>query len=208
MGRYIGPACRICRAEGMKLFLKGARCRMSKCAVEVGRPAPGAHGKRPRKLSDYGVQLREKQRLRRSFGMQERQFRVFFQRALHRRGVTGEALLQLLELRLDNLVYRFGFAPSRRTARQLVRHGHITVNGHKVTIPSIVLKQGSVIEVRNVKRSQDAIRQNLEIATQAEVAPWLTLDRENLKGAIMRVPTREEIAPIVNEQLVVELYSR
>lgn len=208
MGRYIGPACRLCRREGMKLFLKGARCRMAKCAIETERPSPGMAGKRPRKMSDYGTQLREKQRLRRYYGMQEGQFRTFFERALRRRGVTGEVLLQFLETRLDNIIFRLGFAPSRRTARQLVLHGHITVNGRKSSVPSMILKPGSVIGVYASKKTQDIIKLALDSGHVAEVAPWLSLDREALKGEVLRIPTREEIAPFVNEQLVVELYSR
>ena len=208
MGRYTGPACKLCRREGMKLFLKGDRCRMSKCAVDVGRPAPGMHGQRPGKKTDYGIQLREKQRLRRFYGLQEGQFRLFFQRALHKRGVTGEMLLQMLELRLDNLVYRLGFAASRRAARQLVLHRHVTVNGRRANVPSMILKTGDRVEVKARKPSQDYVRQALEAAQSRELSPWLLLDREAMRGEIVRVPTREEIGPFVNEQLVVELYSK
>lgn len=207
MGRYTGPACKLCRREGMKLFLKGDRCRMAKCPIETGRPAPGMHGARPSKKSDYGVQLREKQRLRRFYGLQEGQFRLFFQRALRKRGVTGEMLLQLLEMRLDNLVYRLGFAPSRRTARQRVLHGHVLVNGRRADVPSMILKAGDRIEAKGRKQSQEAIKRAVEAQT-IELAPWLTLDKDALKGEVVRVPTREEIAPFVNEQLVVELYSK
>jgi len=209
MGRYIGPACRLCRREGMKLFLKGDRCRMAKCAIETERPAPGMHGQqRVHKQSDYGTQLREKQRLRRFYGLQEGQFRRFFEQALRRRGVTGEALLQLLEMRLDNVVYRLGFALSRRAARQFVLHNHVKVNGHRASIPSMALTAGSVIEVQGRKGSQDAARQALEAMQNRELSSWLSLDREHFKGEVMRIPTRDEIAPFVNEQLVVELYSR
>ena len=152
MGRYTGPACRLCRREGMKLFLKGDRCYMAKCPIETGRPAPGMHGQRRSKTSDYGVQLREKQKLRRMYGMQEGQFRLFFERALKSRGVTGEKLLQSLELRLDNVVYRLGFAPSRRAARQFVLHGHVAVNSRKATIPSMILKAGDVCKCATVSR--------------------------------------------------------
>jgi small subunit ribosomal protein S4 len=208
MGRYTGPACRLCRREGMKLFLKGDRCRMAKCPIETGRSAPGMHGQRPAKKTDYGTQLREKQRLRRHSGLQEGQFRGFFQRALQRRGVTGEMLLQLLEMRLDNLVYRLGFSPSRRAARQLVLHSHVTVNGRRANVPSMVLKAGDHIEVKTRKRSQDYVKQALEAAQSRELSPWLAVDREAMRGEILRVPTREEIGPFVNEQLVVELYSK
>lgn len=207
MGRYTGPACKRCRREGMKLFLKGDRCRMAKCPIETGRPAPGMHGARPSKKSDYGVQLREKQRLRRFYGLQEGQFRLVFQRALRKRGVTGETLLQLLEMRLDNLVYRLGFAASRRTARQLVLHGHVTVNGRRADVPSMTLKIGDRIDVKSRKASQEAVKRVLD-AQSRELSPWLTLDKDNLRGEVLRVPTKEEIAPFVNEQLVVELYSK
>ncbi len=207
MGRYTGPACKLCRREGLKLFLKGDRCRMSKCAVETGRPAPGVHGARPSKKSDYGVQLREKQRLRRFYGLQEGQFKLFFQRALRKRGVTGEMLLQLLEMRLDNLVFRFGFAASRRNARQFVLHGHVTVNGRRSDVPSMTLKAGDRIEVKGRKQSQEAVKRVLD-ARSSELSSWLSLDKEALKGEVLRVPTRDEIAPFVNEQLIVELYSK
>ena len=207
MGRYNGPVCRLCRREGMKLFLKGDRCRMAKCAVETGRPAPGMHGARPSKKSDYGVQLREKQRLRRFYGLQEGPFKLVFQRAQRKRGVTGEMLLQLLEFRLDNLVYRLGFAASRPYARQLVLHGHVTVNGRRADVPSMTLKVGDRIEVKSRKSSQECVRRVLE-AQSRELSSWLSLDKEALKGEILRIPTREDIAPFVNEQLVVELYSK
>lgn len=209
MGRYVGPACRQCRREGMKLFLKGARCYMAKCPVETGRPAPGMHGqRRGKKLSDYGAQLREKQKMRRQYGMQEGQFRLFFERVLRRRGVTGEQLLQMLEMRLDNLVYRLGFATSRRAARQLVTHSHLTVNGHKADVPSMILKPGAVIRVRDRAKSRELATKALEAAGGKTVASWLTLDAKKFSGELLRVPTRDEIAPVVNEQLIVELYSK
>lgn len=208
MGRYTGPACRLCRREGMKLFLKGARCRMAKCAIELGRVAPGMHGKRPRKMSDYGVQLREKQRMRHYYGLQEGQFRLFFERALRRRGITGEALLQFLETRLDNVVFRMGFAASHRAARQLVLHGHVTINGRKASVPSMKVPVNGVVAIKALKKSQDLVRLVLDAGHVSEVASWIALDRDNMKGELLRIPTREEIAPFVNEQLVVELYSR
>jgi len=207
MGRYTGPACRLCRREGLKLFLKGDRCRMAKCPIDTGRPAPGMHGARPSKKSDYGVQLREKQRLRRFYGLQEGQFRLFFKRVIAKRGVTGEMLLQMLEMRLDNLVYRLGFAASRRNARQFVLHGHVTVNGRRASVPSMILKAGDVIVVKARKQSQDAVRRLLDAQTR-ELSPWLTLDKDALKGEVLRVPSRDDIAPFVNEQLIVELYSK
>lgn len=209
MGRYVGPACRLCRREGMKLFLKGARCYMAKCPMETGRPAPGMHGKRRgKKLSDYGVQLREKQKLRRQYGMQEGQFRLFFERVLRRRGVTGEQLLQMLEARLDNLVFRLGFATSRRAARQLVTHNHVTVNGQKANVPSMILKPGAVIHVRDRDKSRGLISKAVESGAVKMVASWLTVDANKFSGELLRIPTREEIAPVVNEQLIVELYSK
>jgi len=209
MGRYIGPACRQCRREGMKLFLKGARCYMAKCAIDQGHPAPGMHGaRRVRKMSEYGTQLREKQRLRRQYGMQEVQFKRFFREALRRQGVTGELLLQMLELRLDNISYRLGFAASRRAARQLVLHGHIAVNGRTVNVPSAILKAGDVVEVRNRPRSRDLATRGIEAATTQQAPAWLNLDKKAFRGELLAVPTREQIAPIVDEQAIVELYSR
>lgn len=208
MGRYTGPACKLCRREGTKLFLKGDRCYMAKCPIETGRPAPGMHGQRRSKLSDYGVQLREKQKLRRMYGMQEGQFRIYFHRALRSRGVTGTKLLQMLELRLDNVAYRLGFAPSRRSARQIVLHGHISVNGRKATIPSMTLKAGDVVAVRDRKQGRDYATKFMEIAESRGRVSWLSMDREKFRGEVLHVPTREEIAPIVNEQLIVELYSK
>ncbi|HMO05171.1 MAG TPA: 30S ribosomal protein S4 [Kiritimatiellia bacterium] len=208
MGRYTGPACKQCRREGTKLFLKGDRCYMAKCPIEQGRSAPGMHGQRRNKMSDYGTQLREKQKLRRTYGMQETQFRLFFQRALKGRGITGEKLLQLLEMRLDNLVYRLGFAPSRRAARQFVLHGHITVNGKKSSIPSTVLKDGDVVAVKSVEHSKNYAKQYVEQAESRGIVSWLALDKGQLEGRITHIPTREEIAPTVNEQLIVELYSK
>ena len=209
MGRYIGPSCRLCRREGMKLFLKGSRCYMAKCPVaERKRPAPGVHGARGRKLSDYGQQLREKQRLKRFYGLQEGQFRLFFQRALQKRGVTGETLLQLLEMRLDNIVYRLGFAASRREARQFVLHRHVKVNGRTANIPSMQIKAGSKVMV--IEASRDRVKGVMEAADARghQVPPWMILDKEHFTGEVLRPPTREEIAPFVNEQLVVELYSK
>jgi len=209
MGRYTGAVCRLCRREGMKLFLKGSRCSMAKCPIETGRPPPGMHGAtHRRKISDYGVQLREKQRLRRQYGLQEGQFRLFFERALKRRGVTGEQLLQSLETRLDNVIFRLGMASSRRAARQLVTHNHVLVNGRRANVPSMVLAAGSVVSTKTRPRSRDLAKRCLDAAEGRTVPPWLVLDAKNLSGEVVRVPTREEIAPIVNEQLIVELYSK
>ncbi|NKB24503.1 MAG: 30S ribosomal protein S4 [Kiritimatiellae bacterium] len=208
MGRYTGPSCKLCRREGMKLFLKGDRCYMAKCPIETGRPAPGMHGQRRSKLSDYGIQLREKQRLRRMYGIQESQFRLFFDRVAQKRGVTGELLLQRLEMRLDNLVYRLGFSSSRKGARMFITHGHIEVNGDKASIPSMVLKPGDTIRVLDKKESRDYVSQYMEAAESRGIQPWLSLSKQDFTGKILHVPTREEINPIVNEQLIVELYSK
>jgi len=209
MGRYTGPACRLCRREGQKLFLKGARCYMAKCAIEQGHPAPGQHGaRRGRKMSEYGQQLRQKQCLRRQFGMQELQFRRFFKEALRRKGVTGEILLQLLETRLDNMTYRLGFAASRRAARQFVLHGHILVNGKVASVPSMILKVGDVVEVRDRPRSRDMAMRSLEAATTQQTPTWVALDRREFRAELQSIPSREQIAPIVDEQAIVELYSR
>ena len=208
MGRYIGPACKRCRRQGIKLFLKGDRCYMAKCPIEQGHSIPGMHGGRRPRLKDYGIQLQEKQRLRNMYGMQEGQFRLFFQRALRARGVTGEMLLQALELRLDNIVYRMGLAPSRRAARQFVRHGHVRVNGAKVNIPSYRVKPGDVIQARDLKRSRDYSKAHLDAAESRGWPAWLKVDKAEHKAEVLHIPTREEIAPIVNEQLIVELYSK
>lgn len=209
MGRYSGPACRMCRRAGTKLFLKGARCYMSKCAIDKGRMAPGVHGaKRSRKASDYAFQLKEKQKLRRQYGMQEGQFHRFFEKALRAKGVTGENLLQNLELRLDNVVYRMGFAVSRPAARQFVLHKHVTVNGHVANVPSMLVKVGDVIVVRDRPRSRDAATHAVESATTNQTPTWISVDPKAFKGEILSIPTREEIAPVVDEQAIVELYSR
>lgn len=209
MGRYTGPVCRLCRREGMKLFLKGARCLMAKCPIETGRASPGVHGqRRGRKLSDYGMQLREKQRLRRQYGLRDGQMRLFFERVLRRRGVTGELLLQMLETRLDNVVFRLGFATSRRAARQLVTHGHVRVNGVKADVASMRVPAGAVVRVCDRPKSRELADRSLKAAEGREIPAWLSLDAEQMSGQLLRVPSREEIAPVVNEQLVVELYSK
>lgn len=211
MGRYTGPACRKCRREGMKLFLKGARCSMAKCAIDRGRPVPGMHGMgRRRKASDYGVQLREKQRLRRQYGLQEKQFRLFFDRAASKHGVTGEVLLQMLETRLDNIVFKLGYAPSRRAARQFVSHNHMLVNGRKANIPAMVLQPGDVISVKEKTKSREAASVGMEVAASLgrDVPSWLNHDEKSFSGEVVSVPTRDEIAPLVDEQLIVELYSK
>jgi len=209
MARNTGAVCRLCRREGMKLFLKGERCYMAKCPVEQGRPAPGMHGQRRRgKESDYGRQLREKQRLRRAYGLSETQFRLFFQRAARKGGLTGEILLQMLEMRLDNLVYRLGFSASRPGARQFVLHGHATVDGQRATIPSMICRTGAVLGVEDKSGIREMIAPSMDAAEARGISPWLSLDKQNAKGEILHCPTRDEIAPIVNEQLIVELYSK
>ena len=209
MGRYTGPVCRQCRREGQKLFLKGGRCYRATFPIDQGTGIPGMHvARRARKMSEYGEQLRQKQSLRRQYGMGELQFHRFFTEALRRKGVTGEILLQLLELRLDNVVYRLGFAPSRRAARQYVLHGHITVNGRKAAVPSMVLSQGDVVAVKDKAKSRDFATKSLDAATKAQMPAWINLDRTAFKGEIVEIPTREQIAPIVDEQAIVELYSR
>ena len=182
---------------------------MAKCPIETGRSAPGMHGqRRGRKLSDYGMQLREKQRLRRQYGLQEKQFKLTFERASKERGVTGERLLQMLEMRLDNIVFRLGFASSRNAARQLVTHNHVQVNGKTASIPSMTVSPGAVVKIKDRENSRETARKNLESLKERAMPVWLTLDEKNISGEVVRVPTREEIAPIVNEQLIVELYSK
>ena len=201
MGRYIGPVCRLCRRAGVKLYLKGERCYSPKCAMERRPYPPGQHGqKRARRPSDYAVRLREKQKLRRIYGISERQFRNLFEEASKKKGVTGSVFLGLLESRLDNVVYRLGFAVSRRQARQLVRHGHITVNGRRVDLPSYRVRPGDEIAVAEKSRNLELIRQNLEAMKGRKVGPWLSLDVEGMKGKFLRLPDREDLALPVNEQ--------
>jgi len=208
MAVYSGPVCRLCRRDGVKLFLKGERCYTSKCAIERRKYPPGQHGQRQRKLADYGIQLREKQKLKRIYRVLERQFRSYFKEAVRRKGVTGEILLQLLELRLDNVVYRLGFGLSRRQARQLVNHAHFQVNGKKVNIPSYQVRPGDVISLRESGKKAGAIKEALDATGGRRVPEWLTLDRAAQSGQVLAVPTREQIDTQVNEALIVEFYSR
>jgi small subunit ribosomal protein S4 len=209
MARYVDPVCRLCRREGMKLFLKGERCYTDKCAIERRNYAPGQHGQgRRRKVSEYAVQLREKQRLKRMYGLLEKQFRRYFTMAERSREITGEALLKLLERRLDNMVYRFGMARSRAEARQLVRHSHFTVNGHRVDIPSYLTKAGDVIAVSEASRSKETFKRAVELSERRGVPTWLELDAQNFSGKVLKIPDREELTIPVNERLVVELYSK
>lgn len=209
MARYKDAVCRLCRREGMKLFLKGTKCFSDKCPVEKRNFAPGQHGKdRKAKIVGYGLQLREKQKTKRMYFTQERQFRTYFENAVRAKGVTGERLLQQLETRLDSVVYRMGFAMSRRQSRQLVRHGHIQVNGRKVNIPSFQVIPGMEVAVREGSRKAPVIEQAKEYFSHQSTPSWVEVDREGLKGRLTAVPKREDINLPVNEQLIVELYSK
>lgn len=208
MARQRGPLCRLCRREGVKLFLKGDRCYTPKCAVERKGYPPGQHGQERRKLSEYGLHLREKQKVRRFYGVLERQFRRYVGEAMRARGVTGTALLRLLERRLDNVVYRLGFAASPAEARQMVSHGHFLVNGRKVNIPSFLVRQGDVIEVREKSRSLPRLKELAEAAAGRRIPDWLSADHEAMKATVLRYPEREEIDLPVKEQLIVEHYAR
>ena len=208
MAKYRGPVCRLCRREGVKLFLKGTRCMTEKCAVERRSYPPGQHGQGRQRLSEYSAQLREKQKLKRMYGLQERQFRGVFGKAERRTGVTGEHLLKLLECRLDNIVYRLGFAASRKEARQLVNHGHVMLNGRKTDVPAAVIRANDVIEIRERSRNLLPIQTALDAVDGRGIPGWLELDRAGLKGTVRSLPTRDDIALPVNEQMVVELYSR
>jgi len=208
LARYTGPSCRLCRRENMELFLKGDRCYTDKCALKRRNYPPGQHGQGRIKTSDYGVQLREKQKVKRLYGLLEKQFRCYFDRADRMKGVTGENLLSILERRLDNVVYRLGFASSRAEARQLVRHGHFVLNGRKATIPSMQVKSGDQIVLRDKSRSVVSINDALDAVVRRGVPQWLELDREAFKGTAKTVPVREDITTPIQEQLIVELYSK
>lgn len=208
MARYTGPSCKLCRREGEKLFLKGDRCYTEKCAINRRAYSPGQHGQQRRKLSEYGMQLREKQKARRFYGVLEKQFRKYFEMATNMKGVTGENLLRILESRLDNVVYRLGLATSRPEARQLVRHNHFYVNGKRVNIPSYLLKPGDIITVTEKSRNSEKFKEILE-KTRGKVIPkWLEFDSDNLTGKVVSLPSREEIDLPVQEHLIVELYSK
>jgi small subunit ribosomal protein S4 len=207
MARYTGPVCRLCRREGMKLFLKGERCYTEKCAIEKRNFPPGQHGKtRKQKLAGYGVQLREKQKVKRIYGVLEDQFRRYFEAADRTRGITGETLLQLLERRFDNVIYRLGLATSRAQARQLVRHGHFLVNGKKVDIPSYSLRAGDVVTIKGTSTKNATILHAIEEVKGRGVPGWLSFEGET--GKVVSLPTREQINLPVQEQLIVELYSK
>jgi small subunit ribosomal protein S4 len=210
MARYTGPKCKLCRRAGIKLFLKGERCYTPKCQLDPNRRPfpPGEHGQRRRKLSEYAVRLIEKQKARHTYGILERQFRKHFEEAQRRPGATGENFLQILETRLDNVVYRLGFADSRAQARQIVRHGHIELNGRKTDIPSALVRPGDVIRVRETSRRRPYFQQLAEGLHRRHVPAWLQLDPEAMAGRVLSLPTRADIDTDVNEQLIVEYYSR
>jgi small subunit ribosomal protein S4 len=208
MARYTGSVCRICRREGAKLFLKGSRCYTKKCSFERRPSPPGQHGVRRRKVGDFGLQLREKQKVRRVYGVLERQFRNYFRDAETHTGVTGEALLRSLELRLDNVVFRMGFATSRAQARQLVGHGHFAVNGRPTNIPSFQLRVGDRVEVRESRRSREPFKTAKETLRSHQAPDWLTIDAAKLSGTVVELPRRDQMPLDLNEQLVVEYYSR
>ena len=208
MARYTESVCRLCRREGLKLFLKGERCYTDKCAIERRNYPPGEHGQARSKFSEYAVQLREKQKVKRMYGIMERQFRRYFHLAERSRGITGETLLLLLERRLDNIVYRLGFATSRAEARQLVRHGHFRVNGRKVDVPSFLVKRGDVVTVRERSRKVSRIQEALELAQRRGVPDWLEVNPEAFTGTVKAFPARADLTMPINEKLVVELYSK
>ncbi|MCL6638783.1 MAG: 30S ribosomal protein S4 [Firmicutes bacterium] len=208
MARYTGSVCRLCRREGLKLYLKGDRCYTQKCAVDRRSYAPGQHGQGRKKTSEYGLQLREKQKARRYYGILEGQFRRYFEKAERQAGVTGENLLRLLETRLDNVVYRLGLGASRNEARQLVRHGHFAVNGRKVNIPSFLLRAGDVVTVRDKSKSSPRIKELIERAADRTPPAWLEYEADQARGRVVALPTREQIDAPVQEHLIVELYSR
>ncbi len=209
MARYTDSVCRQCRRENMKLYLKGDRCYSDKCAFDRRGYPPGEHGeRRGRKISDYGIQLREKQKVKRMYGLSEKQFRLFFERADRQKGITGTNLLVLLERRLDNVVFRLGFVNSRAQGRQLVRHNHFSVNGKKVNIPSYLVSIGDAVEVREKSRKITAISDSMEAVVRRGIPQWLDLEKDNHKGLIKAFPVREDLTMPMQEQLVVELYSK
>ena len=208
MARYRGSVCRLCRREGIKLYLKGSRCETEKCAIEKRAYPPGQHGQERSKFSEYGVQLREKQKVKRIYGVLEKPFRNYFFAADKKKGVTGENLLQSLELRFDNVIYRMGLAPSRNAARQLVRHKHFTVNGKKMDVPSYILKQGDIITPNPSKGKKKPVNEAIENIKSKTLPEWLAFDTDSKQGIIQGMPTREDVKLPIEEQLIVELYSR
>ena len=208
MARYTGSVCRICRRENTKLFLKGDRCYADKCAFERRAYPPGQHGQRRGKTSDYGIQLREKQKVKRTYGLLEKQFRSYFAKAERMKGITGSNLLVLLERRLDNIIYRMGFTASRNQARQMVRHNHFRINGRKVNIPSYQVKVGDKINVREGSQKVNVLLESMETVARRGVPEWLELDKDNFTGTVRAFPTREDLTMPMQEQLIVELYSK
>lgn len=208
MARYREAVCRLCRREGIELYLKGDRCFTDKCAIKRRGYPPGQHGQRRPKHSDYGVQLREKQKAKRIYGLLERQFRNYFEKADGMKGKTGDNLLILLERRLDNVVFKLGFSPTRRESRQLVGHGHFKVSGRKVNIPSFLVRTGDVVELKEKSRKIPSLNDALDAVVRKGIPPWLELDRENFRGVVKTLPTRAEIKEPIQEQLIVELYSK
>ena len=208
MARYRGSVCRLCRREGIKLYLKGSRCETEKCAIEIRAYPPGQHGQERSKFSEYGVQLREKQKVKRIYGVLEKPFRNYFFAADKKKGVTGENLLQNLELRFDNVIYRMGLAPSRNAARQLVRHKHFTVNGKKMDVPSYILRQGDIITPNPSKSKKKPVNDAIANIKNKTLPEWLAFDTDSKQGIIQGMPTREDVKLPIEEQLIVELYSR
>ena len=208
MARYREAVCRLCRREGVELYLKGDRCFTDKCAIKRRGYPPGQHGQRRPKHSDYGVQLREKQKAKRIYGILEKQFRNYFEKADRMKGKTGDNLLILLERRLDNVVYKLGFSQTRRESRQVVGHGHFLVNGRKVNIPSFLVKAGDVVELREKSRKIPTVNEALDAVVRKGIPPWLELDREKFRGTVKTVPARADIQEPIQEQLIVELYSK
>ena len=208
MARYCGSVCRLCRREGEKLFLKGERCFTGKCSVEKREGGPGQHGRGRQAFSNFKIQLREKQKVKRSYGLLETKFRDTFDRASRAKGVTGTELLVLLERRLDNVVYRIGLGSSRRQARQIVNHGHVLVNGKRVSIPSYCVSPGDVVEVAEASKKNPLVIAAMEAAKSRNIPEWLSLDQAAVRGTVNSVPTREQLPPTIREQLIVELYSR
>ena len=208
MARYTGSVCKLCRREGEKLFLKGSRCYSDKCAIERRPYPPGQHGQRRSKISDYGIQLREKQKLKRLYGILERPMRNLFEKSSRMKGVTGENLLSLLERRFDNVVYKIGFAASRKEARQLVKHAHFTVNGKKANVPSMLLKTGDIVALKTKSRSSSKLSGSFEANSMREVPSWLEIDQANFQGTVRDLPKREDITSQIVEHLIVELYTK
>ena len=208
MGRSLEASCRQCRREGEELFLKGTRCYTHKCAIDRREYAPGQHGAKRAKLSNYGLQLREKQKLKRIYGLMEKQFRLYFHKAVRSKGVTGAVLLQFLERRLDNVIYQLGFATSRSEARQIVGHGFVYINDERVNIPSYLVKPNDEVSLKFKNTGQKGVKENIEASQSRAVPGWLGADHDHFKGKVIRLPEREDIGYSVNEQLIVELYSR